>query len=82
MSERVSNTNGTSTDFTTFAAAGANIHNYITSVTIHNSHASTNGYVDLRDGAAGSVIWTFPAPATVVLLITLTHLLSLQLMGQ
>ena len=65
VSERISNTNGTSTDCTgAFAAGGANIHAYITSVTIHNANASTNGYVDLRDGAAGSIKWTFPAPAT------------------
>jgi hypothetical protein len=64
VSERVSNTNGTSTDMTgAFAAGGANIHAYITSVTIHNAHASTNGYVDLRNGAAGGIVWTLPAPA-------------------
>jgi hypothetical protein len=64
VSERVSDTAGTSTNFSgAFAAGGAGIHAYITSVTIHNSHASTNGYVDLRDGSAGSVVWTFPAPA-------------------
>lgn len=63
ISERVSDTGGNSTNFTTFNAGGAGIHNYITSVTIHNAHASTNGYVDLRDGSAGSIIWTFPAPA-------------------
>lgn len=64
LSERVSDTAGTSTNFTNFAAGGAGIHNYITSITVHNSHASTNGYVDIRDGSAGSVIWTVPAPAT------------------
>jgi len=65
VSERVSNTNGTSTDMTgAFAAGGANVHAYITSVTIHNSHATTMGYVDLRNGAAGGIVWTFPAPAT------------------
>lgn len=63
IAERVSNTDGNSTAFSTFDNA-ANTRNYITSVTIHNSHATTNGYVDLRDGTAGSVIWTFPAPAT------------------
>lgn len=65
VSERISNTNGTSTACTgAFAAGGANIHAYVTAITIHNDHASTNGYVDIRDGAAGSVLWTFPAPAT------------------
>ena len=61
--ERVSNTDGASTAFSTFGAA-ANLRNFITSVTIHNAHATTNGFVDFRDGTAGSIIWTFPAPAT------------------
>ena len=62
ISERVSNTNGTSTAFTNFAAGGAGIHNYVTDVTVFNSSA-TDGYVDFRDGTAGSIIWTFPLPA-------------------
>jgi hypothetical protein len=63
LTERVSNTNGTSTDFSTFAAGGAGIHNYITTISIYNS-SSTDGYVDFRDGAAGSVIFTAAAPQT------------------
>jgi hypothetical protein len=63
ISERVSNTDGASSAFSTFDNA-ANTRNYITSVTVHNAHASTNGYVDLRDGTAGSILWTFPLPAT------------------
>jgi hypothetical protein len=63
QSERISNTDGASTAFSTFGAA-ANLRNFITAVTIHNSHSTTNGYVDLRDGTGGSIIWTFPAPAT------------------
>jgi hypothetical protein len=64
INERVSNTNGTSTDFTgAFAAGGAGVHNYITTVIIHNGHATTNGYVDLRSGAAGAIVATIPAPA-------------------
>lgn len=63
ISERVSDTAGTSTNSTNFAAGGAGIHNYITSATVYNSNASTSGYVDLRDGSAGSVVWTLPAPA-------------------
>jgi hypothetical protein len=63
VSERVSNTDGASTGFSTFGAA-ANLRNYITAVTVHNAHATTNGYVDLRDGTAGAIIWTFPLPAT------------------
>lgn len=62
ISERVSNTNGTSTAFTNFAAGGAGIHNYVTTISIFNSSA-TDGYVDFRDGTAGSVIFTAPAPA-------------------
>lgn len=63
VSERVSNTDGSSTAFSTFGAA-ANLRNFITAVTVHNAHATTNGYVDFRDGTAGSIIWTFPLPAT------------------
>lgn len=63
LKERVANTNGTSTDFTTFAAGGSGVHNYVTTISIYNSSA-TDGYVDFRDGAAGSVIFTAAAPAT------------------
>ena len=63
LSERVSDTAGTSAAFTVFDNA-AGKRNYITSVTVHNAHASTNGYVDLRDGTAGTILWTFPLPAT------------------
>ncbi len=64
ISERVTNTNGTSTDFTgAFAAQGAGNHLYITEISVTNTNATTFGYVDFRDGAAGSVVWTVPAPA-------------------
>ena len=63
VKERVANTNGTSTDFTNFAAGGSGVHNYVTTISIYNSSA-TDGYVDFRDGAAGSVIFTAAAPAT------------------
>jgi hypothetical protein len=63
LHNQVSNTTGTSTDFTgSFAAAGASIKNYVTAITLHNS-SGTDGYVDFRDGAAGSVLWTVPVPA-------------------
>ena len=63
LSERVSNTDGASTAFTgDFAASGAGIKNYVNAISIHNSSA-TDGYVDFRDGAAGSVLWTVPIPA-------------------
>jgi hypothetical protein len=63
LSEQVSNTNGTSTAFTTFAAGGAGVHNYVTTIVVHNSSA-TDGYVDIRDGTAGSVLMTLPLPTT------------------
>ncbi len=44
--------------------ANAGLRNYITAVSIHNSHATTNGSVDILDGTSGSVMWTFAAPAT------------------
>lgn len=63
ISERVSNTDGSSTAFTNFAAGGSGVHNYVTQVSIWNS-SSTDGYVDFRDGTGGTVKWTFPAPQT------------------
>lgn len=61
VSERVADTGGTSTNFTNFGAGGATARNYVTTVAVFNSSA-TDGYVDLRDGSAGSVIFTVPAP--------------------
>lgn len=64
VQERVENTDGNSTAFASgLAAPGANIRLWIKTVTIANSSASFVT-VDLRDGAAGSVLWTFPVPAT------------------
>ena len=64
VTERVSNTNGTSTNFAgAFAAPGVGKHLYITEIAITNMHATTNGYVDFRDGSAGAIKWTMPAPA-------------------
>jgi hypothetical protein len=60
LNERVSNTNGTSTDLTTFGAT-ASARNHITSIIIYND-STTNGFVDIRDGAAGAVLMTLPAP--------------------
>lgn len=62
LSERVSDTAGTSTNLTTFGAGGAGVHNYVTTISIYNSSA-TDGYVDFRDGSAGSIIFTCAAPA-------------------
>lgn len=61
ISERVADTGGTSTAFTNFGAT-ASTRNYITSITVYNSSA-TAGYVDFRDGTAGSVLYTVPVPA-------------------
>jgi hypothetical protein len=58
---RVTDTGGTSTAFTAFGAT-ASQRNYITTITVYNS-STTNGFVDLRDGAAGTVIYTIPLPA-------------------
>lgn len=63
LSERVSNTDGASTAFSTFGAT-AGQKNMITAITVHNAHATTNGYVDIRDGTAGAILWTIPLPAT------------------
>jgi hypothetical protein len=39
------------------AAAGASIRNYVTKVSIVNSHATISTEVVIRDGAAGTVLW-------------------------
>jgi len=61
LSERISNTDGAATAFTTFDAGGAGIHNYVTTIIVHNSSA-TDGYIDIRDGVAGAVLMTIPLP--------------------
>ena len=64
VAERTTNTDGASTAFASgLAAPGAGIRLCITSVTLCNSSASFCT-VDLRDGSAGSVLWTLPVPAT------------------
>lgn len=65
VQSRETNTDGASTAFTSggMVAPGAGIRLWVKSVTISNSSASFCT-VDLRDGAAGSVLWTFPVPAT------------------
>ena len=62
ISERISNTDGSSTAFSNFGAV-ASTHNCVRSIVCWNSSA-TNGYVDFRDGTAGSILWTMPLPAT------------------
>ena len=64
VQERATNTDGASTAFASgLAAPGAGVRLWITGVTLSNSSSSFIT-VDLRDGAAGSVLWTFPVPAT------------------
>jgi hypothetical protein len=58
--ERVSNTDGASTASTVFGAT-ASVYNHITTVIAYNASA-TAGYVDLRDGTAGTIIATLPLP--------------------
>jgi len=64
LSANQTNTDGSEDAVTNFPAGGAGVHNYITSVTVSNSSASTFGTVDLVDGTGGTVIWTFPAPGS------------------
>lgn len=61
ISERVSNTDGTSTAFSNFGAT-ASTRNYVTAISLYNSSA-TGGYVDFRDGTGGSVLFTVAIPA-------------------
>ena len=42
--------------------AVASQRNYITTITVYNS-STTNGFLDLRDGTGGTVIYTIPLPA-------------------
>lgn len=64
VQERATNTDGASTAFSSgLAAPGSGVRLWITGVTISNS-SSSFCTVDLRDGSAGSVLWTFPVPAT------------------
>jgi len=58
--ERIADTAGTSAACTVFAAA-ASLRNYITTIAIFNSSA-TDAFVDFRDGAAGAILFTAPAP--------------------
>lgn len=62
LCERVSNTDGAAAALTVFGAT-ANCYNMITTIIVHNSHATTNGYVDLLDGSGGTIIMTIPLPA-------------------
>lgn len=61
ISERVTDTSGTSTAFTNFGAT-AGTRNFVTAISVYNSSA-TAGYIDFRDGAGGAILWTVPLPA-------------------
>jgi hypothetical protein len=59
--ERATNTDGASTALSTFGAT-ASARNFVSTITVYNS-STTNGYLDLRDGTAGSILYTIPLPA-------------------
>jgi hypothetical protein len=59
--ERVTNTDGASTASTVFGAT-ASARNMITTIAVYNS-STTNGFIDFRDGTAGTVLFTLPVPA-------------------
>ena len=69
----VVNTAGTELAVTGLDAGGAGVHNYVTSVIVHNAHASTNGFIQLLDGSGGTAMATFPAPATGGAVINFTQ---------
>jgi hypothetical protein len=69
VADRVADTGGTSTAFTNMNAGGSGVRNYLTTLHVYNS-STTNGFVDIRDGTAGSVIWTIAAPALSGAVIT------------
>jgi len=62
ISDHATNTDGSSTAFTGAMAATASQRIYVTDIALCNSSAS-NVTVDIRDGAAGSVLWTLSVPA-------------------
>lgn len=62
IAQRVSDSAGASASFSSFPAT-AGVRNYITAISIYNT-SNTNGFVDFRDGTAGTVFWTMGAPAT------------------
>lgn len=59
--ERLSNTDGASTASTVFGAT-AGARNMITTISVYNA-STTNAYVDIRDGTAGTILFTIPCPA-------------------
>lgn len=45
------------------AAPGVSKYNYITTITVSNSHATVGTDVELQDGSGGTTIWVIPAAA-------------------
>ena len=45
------------------AAPGSGLHNYITSLSCVNSHATVGTFVTVQDGSGGTAIWTVAAAA-------------------
>ena len=61
LSDRVAPTTTTAAEFTDFTTV-AGIHNYVTTISIYNSSA-VDVYVDIKNGTAGSILFTAAAPA-------------------
>ncbi len=59
--ERLSDTGGTSSASTVFGAT-ASARNCITTISVANVSA-TAGFIDFRDGTAGTILFTLPIPA-------------------
>jgi hypothetical protein len=57
----LTNTDGASTASTVFGAT-AGTRNFITTISVHNS-SGTAGFIDFRDGTAGTVLFTMALPA-------------------
>lgn len=62
ISDVKTNTDGAATAFTGSFAATANVRNYITTLTAHNSSA-TAITVLIQDGSGGTTIWAMTVPA-------------------
>lgn len=56
-------TGTTSTAVTGIGAPGASTYNYITQLTVGNSHATVGTFVELQDGSGGTTFYTVPAAA-------------------
>jgi hypothetical protein len=56
-------TSTTSTAVTGMGAPGASLFNYITQITVGNSHATVGTFVELQDGSGGTTFYTIPAAA-------------------